>query len=121
MRVGDGLSLLGIGPNEITERPHAPSGVAALMPAHIKTPHITPSMEFSSGKEVVRGGRGQQLEFALGAAVAQHRAVVLERLAVDHNGWIKFWPCCCCVLPCPDAYYRVSREVGHACPPAVST
>ena len=50
---------------EITERPHAPSGVAAFMSAHSKTPYITPSMDFSSGKGVVRGRRGQQLEFAL--------------------------------------------------------
>ena len=35
-------------------------------------------------------------------------------------GWIKFWPSCCRVLPCPDAQRRVSREVGHAFLPAVS-
>ena len=33
--------------------------------AHSKTPHITHSMDFSSGKGVVRVRRGQQLEFAL--------------------------------------------------------
>ena len=52
-------------PPAITERPHAPSGVAAFMSAHSKTPYITPSMDFSSGKGVVRGRRGQQLEFAV--------------------------------------------------------
>ena len=52
-------------PPPITERPHAPSGVAAFMSAHSKTPYITPSMEFSSGKGVVRGRRGQQLTFTL--------------------------------------------------------
>ena len=50
---------------DITERPRAPSGVAAFMLAHNKTPYITPSMNFSSGKGVVRGNRAQQLEFAL--------------------------------------------------------
>ena len=39
----------------------SPSGVAAFMSAHSKTPYITPSMGFSSGKGVVRRGRrGQQ-------------------------------------------------------------
>ena len=45
--------------------PHAPSGVAAFMSAHSKTPYITPNMDFSSGKGVVPGRRGQQLEFAV--------------------------------------------------------
>ena len=37
---------------EITERPDAPSGVAAFMSAHSKTPYITPtsSMDFPLGK-----------------------------------------------------------------------
>ena len=35
------------------------------MPAHGKTPYSTISMDFSSGKGVVRGRRGQQLGFAL--------------------------------------------------------
>ena len=43
----------------------APSGVAAFMSAHSKTPYITPSMKFSSGKGVERGRREQQLEFSL--------------------------------------------------------
>ena len=34
---------------EITERPHAPSGVAGCMSDHSKTPCVTPSMDFSSG------------------------------------------------------------------------
>ena len=51
---------------DITERSHAPSGVAAFMSAHSKTPYITPSMDFPSGNGVVRGRRGQQLGFALG-------------------------------------------------------
>ena len=45
--------------------PPRPSGVAAFMSAHSKTPYITPSMDFSSGKGVVRGRGGQQLGFAL--------------------------------------------------------
>ena len=49
----------------ITERPHAPSGVAVFMSAHSKTPYITPSMDFYSGKGVVRGRKVQQLGFAL--------------------------------------------------------
>ena len=52
---------------DITERPRAPSGVAAFMSAHSKTPYITPSMDFSSGNGVVRGRSGQQLEFAVSA------------------------------------------------------
>ena len=35
------------------------------MSTHSKTPYIIPSMDFSSGKGVVRGRRGQQLELAL--------------------------------------------------------
>jgi hypothetical protein len=54
-------------PPPITERPRAPSGVAAFMSAHSKTPCITPSMDFYSGKGVVRGRRVQQLGFALPA------------------------------------------------------
>ena len=33
-------------PRDITERPHIPSGVAAFMSAHSKTPYTTPSMDF---------------------------------------------------------------------------
>ena len=43
---------------EITEHPYDPSRVAAFMSAHSKTPYITPSMDVSSGKGVVWGGRG---------------------------------------------------------------
>ena len=50
---------------DIAERPRGPSGVAAFMSAHSKTPYITPSMDFYSGKGVVRGRRVQQLGFAL--------------------------------------------------------
>ena len=46
---------------DITERPRAPNGVAAFMSAHSKTPHITSSMDFSSGK---RGSTGSQGEAA---------------------------------------------------------
>ena len=62
---------------EITERPHAPSGVAAFISAHSKTPYITPSMDVSSEKGVVRGRRWQQLEvaFCLNAAVRTHAAL----------------------------------------------
>ena len=49
----------------ITERPRAPSGVAAFMPSHSKTPYITPSMDFYSRNGVVWGRRGPQLEFSL--------------------------------------------------------
>ena len=45
-------------PRDITERPHAPSGVAAFMSAHSKTPYITPSMDLPSGNGVVRGAQG---------------------------------------------------------------
>ena len=44
---------------EITERPRAPSGVAAFMSAHSKTPYITLSMEVYSVKGVVRGTGAQ--------------------------------------------------------------
>ena len=46
---------------DITERPHAPSGVAAFMSAHSKIPYSTPSMDFSYGKGVVWGRRGQHM------------------------------------------------------------
>ena len=36
-----------------------------FMSAHSKTPYSTPSMDFYSGKGVVRGRRGQQLGFAV--------------------------------------------------------
>ena len=35
---------------QITERPQAPSGVAAFMSAHSKTLYITSSMDFLQGK-----------------------------------------------------------------------
>ena len=49
------------GPRDSTERPHGPRPlwVAAFMSAHSKTPYVNPSMDFSSGKGVVRGRRGQ--------------------------------------------------------------
>ena len=34
---------------DIAERPRGPSGVAAFMSAHSKTPYITPSMDFPLG------------------------------------------------------------------------
>ena len=56
----------------ITERPRAPSGLAAFMSAHSKTPYITPGMDFYSGKGVVRGQQGAAagncLEYALPAS-----------------------------------------------------
>ena len=52
-----------VGGLDMPERPHAPSAVAAFMSAYIKTPYITPSMDFSSGTGVVRRRRGQQQEF----------------------------------------------------------
>ena len=47
------------------ERPHDPSGVAAFMSAHSKTPCVTHGINVSSGKGVVRGRRLQQLAFTL--------------------------------------------------------
>ena len=35
---------------DITERLHAPSGVAVFMSTNNKTPYITPSMDFPLGK-----------------------------------------------------------------------
>ena len=65
-------------PTPITERPHAPSGVAASMSAHSKTPCVTPSMgfpsgngAFPSGNGAVRGRRGQQLELDLNQGVTR--------------------------------------------------
>ena len=50
---------------DIAERPRGPSGVAAFMPSHSKTPYSTPSMDFSFRNGVVWGRRGPQLEFSL--------------------------------------------------------
>ena len=50
---------------DIAERPRGPSGVAAFMTSHSKTPYITPSMDFSSRNGVVWGRRGPQLVFSL--------------------------------------------------------
>ena len=52
-------------PRDIAERPRGPSGVAAFMPSHSKTPYITPSTDFYSRNGVVWGRRGPQLEFSL--------------------------------------------------------
>ena len=54
----------------IHDSPHAPSGVAAFMSADSKTPYITLSMEFPSGKGVIRGRRGQQLGIFLACAAS---------------------------------------------------
>ena len=43
--VGDALALS----RDITERPHAASGVAAFMSANSQTPYITPGMDFPLG------------------------------------------------------------------------
>ena len=51
LAVGGALLLA----TEFTQRTHAPSSVAAFMSAHSKTPYITPSMDFPSGKGVVWG------------------------------------------------------------------
>ena len=59
------VSCMSHSAREITERPHAPIGVAAFMSAHSKTPYITPSMAFPSGNGVVRRRSGQQMGFAL--------------------------------------------------------
>ena len=52
-------------PRDIAERARGPSGVAAFMPPHSKTPYITPRMDFYSRNGVVWGRRGPQLEFSL--------------------------------------------------------
>ena len=53
-------------PRENTERPHAPSGVAAFMTAHSKTPYNTPSMDFPSVNGVVRGAQEAAAGVCLG-------------------------------------------------------
>ena len=47
-----------------TERPHAPSGVAAFMSAHSKTPYITPSMDFPSWKGYYGGTGGSSWDLS---------------------------------------------------------
>ena len=42
-------------PRDITERPHAPSGVAVFMSAHSKTPYFTPSL-WERGSTGAQGG-----------------------------------------------------------------
>ena len=78
------------------------SEVAAFMPAHSKTPYITPSTDFSYRKGVVRGRRGQQLGFALTPCI-HVRALVrpshsrnrnratTHRLAGQRHGWLVGW------------------------------
>ena len=51
---------------EITERPHAPSEVAAFMSAHCKNPCTTPSMDFSSAKGGDTGAQGAAVGICLG-------------------------------------------------------
>ena len=51
-------------PRDITERPHAPSGVAAFMSAHSKTPCVTPSMGHFSGNGVVGGAAAARMYLA---------------------------------------------------------
>ena len=63
----NGAPLLALA-RENTERPHAPSGVAAFMSAHSKPPYITPGMGFPSGKGVVLGRSVQQLDVTFGGA-----------------------------------------------------
>ena len=46
-------------------RPRPQRGRSIRVSPQSKPPYITPSMDFSSGKGVVRGRRGQQLEFTL--------------------------------------------------------
>ena len=58
MAVGSQCAVVTEAKREITERPHAPSGVAASMSAHSKTPCSTPSMDYPSGNGVVWGRRG---------------------------------------------------------------
>ena len=52
--VGDSESHPVVSPlylsREITERPRVPSGVAAFISAHSKTPYTTPSMDFPPAK-----------------------------------------------------------------------
>ena len=51
---------------EITERPHAPSGVAAFVSAHSKTPYITPSMDSPLGKGKYGGAGGSSWDLPSG-------------------------------------------------------
>ena len=53
-------------PREITERPRAPSGVAAVMSAHNKTSYITPSMDFFLWDWGSTGARGAATWIYLG-------------------------------------------------------
>ena len=55
---------------EITERPHAPSRVAAFTSAHSNTPYITPSMGCSSGNGGVWRRRGEAAAICVGFYLA---------------------------------------------------
>ena len=68
--VANTLTALGI-TRDITERHNTPSGVAAFMSAPIKTPFITPSMDFRSENGVVWWCTGQQVEFTMGKRVGE--------------------------------------------------
>ena len=56
--------------SEITEHPHAPSGVAVFMSAHSKTPYNTPSMDFPSDRERDGMTQGVAAGFRLGRRLA---------------------------------------------------
>ena len=55
----------------------APSGVAAFMPTHSKTPYITPNMDFPSGKGVVRGRRGSSWKLPCNVALERGRLYII--------------------------------------------
>ena len=85
----DAVLLLGDLPWENYRAPPRPRQVAAFMSAHSKTPYITPSMEFSSGKGVVRRRRVQQLAFTLelpGPKRAR-RAALKSPASISRDAW----------------------------------
>ena len=58
----------------ITVRPHAPSGVAAFMSAHSKTPYITPRMVFPLGTGQY-GGAGRSTGICLACIQTRPTAI----------------------------------------------
>ena len=73
---------------DIAER----SGVAAFMSANSKTPYITPSMEFSSGKGVLWGVQGAAAGIYLadsGVKLASNSSSMLPMLAYKYTMWRK--------------------------------
>ena len=63
---------------DITERPHAPSGVAAFTSAHSKTPYITPSMNFFLWEWGSKGAQGAAVGICLLVGESCSRALGLQ-------------------------------------------